>query len=197
MIHEIAYNNQRNNMVLGTLTGHKQCFTTCAWMFMSHYCNDINAKNDKGLYDYLDDIEASAGNPGIGERLKLRYEWIRGVTSYWWIMQKGGIEHWLWTRGVDGHMKYRDSCDMKEIIESVRKGPVILGTKKMGGLRGGHVILLTGILEGDKTFVANDPYGNALFDYEPGATGDSVFYSVDFLSKYVDGGRCMYWRSNE
>jgi len=195
-IHEIDYNSQRDNFSFdGKLPGYVQCFSTCAWMFSSFYVSAINAKDNVGLKHYVDNVEVTIGKPGIGERVKKKFNWITGRTSYWWLTQKYGIEDLLWRNGVVGNIEFIDinaKCGLDTVKTLLLKGPVILGTKKMGGLSGGHIILVSGYTAGG--FYVNDPYGNALKKYKD-HDGDSILYPYDFLRRYTGKHiRCIYWK---
>lgn len=190
VMHKIDYNSQRDNVTFGSFPGYRQCFTTCAWMMMSYYSDMIDGKSDRAMASYFEDVEDSVGKSGIGEKIKQKYNWIRGNTSLWWLVQQAGIKEWLSRYGVKGHAVYADSCPIDKLIDLVEQGPVIVGTKKLGGLPGGHIILLTGYRNG--AFIVNDPYGSALTNYRD-HNGDSVIYPVDYLKKYLTGGRCIFW----
>ena len=192
--HNIAYNSQRDNIdFAGKFPGFWQCFTTCAWMLMSYYCDKYRAHDDDMLALYLDDVEAIIGKPGIGEKIRNKYNWIKGHTSEWWLVQQNGIEAWLWRQGSRGNAVFRDLTvpfdDLRSIIDG---GPVILGTKKLGGLPGGHIILAIGYT--DEGIICHDPYGNAVTGYRS-AAGGGVLYGDAYLRKFTgEKIRCMYWR---
>lgn len=190
MMHNIEYNSQRDNVTFGTFSGHRQCFTTCSWMLMSYYSDMIDATSDRAMSAYFDDVEDSVGRSGIGEKIKQRYNWIKGNTSYWWLVQQAGIKEWLNRYGIKGHAVYADSCPIDKLIDLVEQGPVIVGTKNIGGLKGGHIILLIGYENGN--FIVNDPYGNAVKNYRE-HYGEAVKYSKEYLQKYLTGGRCLFW----
>lgn len=189
---KVAYNSQRNNINFkGKFSGWRQCFTSCAWMLMSYYSKTIVAGDDRALAVYLDDVEDSVGNPGIGEKIKRKYSWIRGNTSFWWLVQKHGIEKWLWKAGIKGNMILKQKMKFEDIYKLIEKGPVIVGTKRLGGLKGGHIILAVG----EDTF--HDPFGDANTDYHS-RTGANVVYSKDMLLKHT--GKeiiCMYWKGRK
>lgn len=191
-MHKVDYNNQRDNVTYGTFSGHRQCFTTCAWMLMSYYSDMIDGTSDRAMSAYFDDVEDSVGKAGIGERVKRRYDWIKGNTSYWWLVQQAGINEWLKRYGVKGHAVFADSCPMDKLIDLVNKGPVIVGTKRLGGLSGGHIILLIGYNEEQRSFNVHDPYGSAVRNYTD-ENGENVVYHQDYLVKHLTGGRCLFW----
>ena len=192
--HNITYNSQRDNINFGgKFPGFWQCFTTCAWMLMSFYSDKYVATDDEGLSSYLDDIETTAGETGIGEKIKHKYNWITGHTSEWWLTQQAGIEEYLWRAGNRGNTIFSDQTvsynDLRYLIDG---GPVILGTKKLGGLPGGHIILAIGYT--DDGVICHDPYGNAIKKYQS-AAGANILYPDNFL-RIATGEkiRCMYWR---
>jgi hypothetical protein len=63
-------------------------------MFMSFYTTKILASDDDSLAGYLDDVEWTVGKPGIAEIVQKRYNWIRGHSSEWWLVQQEGIKVW-------------------------------------------------------------------------------------------------------
>ena len=193
MIHNVKYNNQRNNYDFhGTFQGFKQCFSTSSWMLMSFYSKKIDATDDIGLSKYFDDIEITVGSKGIGEKVFKG----SGASSFWWAVQKAGITEWLNAQGVQGEAVFRDCTlgfyDLKDLLDI---GPVILGTQKLGGLPGGHIILLTGY--DDVSIIANDPYGNAATNYKD-QNGEMIHYDFKMMIdhctfKSPDKIRCMYF----
>ena len=190
--HEIAYNSQRNNIDFnGSFPGWSQCFSTCAWMLMSFYEKDIHGSDDYRLSVYFDDVEDSVGSAGIGEKIKQKYNWITGKTSYWWLVQKAGIEKWLNSYGLKGTAIFKEKGDFYKIYDHLLYGPVVIGTKKLGGLRGGHIILGVGV-DGDD-IICHDPYGDANSNYR-NRDGEYVRYSKKLLLKHVGvKANFMYW----
>jgi len=194
IIHEISYNSQRDNYNFsGKFSAWSQCFSTCSWMFMSYYSSLYDGSDDKGLRYYVDNVEATVGKKGIGEKVRKKFSWIAGRTSLWWLTQKDGIEHYLWTSGVKGQVVFVE--DRKKSLDhlklKVQNGPVILGTKKIGGLPGGHIILLVGVSE--KGFYVNDPFGNATKNYKD-HDGDTILYPFEYIEKYLGNVlRYIYW----
>ena len=194
MKHIIGYNSQRDNInFAGKFPGFWQCFTTCAWMFMSYYSKSIEATDDNGLAGYLDDVEMTVGNPGIGEKIKNKYNWIKGHTSEWWLVQQNGIEEYLWKKGTTGNAIFKDQTIGYDSLKGLLDvGPVILGTNKLGGLKGGHIILAIGY--NDSGIICHDPYGNAVTGYRS-AAGGGVLYGDSYLRNFTgEKIRCMYWR---
>lgn len=193
MIHKIGYNSQRNNFdFAGKFKGWAQCFSTCAWMFMSFYSENIIATDDAGLSDYVDDVDATVGKPGIAEDIVRKTKYITGKTSLWWDVQKEGIEKWLWKNGCHGLAVFQERpLSDASFSELIKKGPVILGTTKMGGLPGGHIILAIG--ETDRGIICHDPFGDARGNYIS-HDGNAVEYPREFLKKYIGQKvRCIYW----
>lgn len=198
MKYDIDYNSQRDNYSFnGKFKGFIQCFSTSSFMLMSYFSN--NMKGDDRLKEYVDDVESTVGKPGIAEKVKKKFNWITGRTSLWWLVQKYGIEKWLWNNGVEGDCIFSD-CEhsIYKLPELLKISPVILGTNKIGGLKGGHIILVIGYESG--VFICHDPYGNARHNYKD-HNGDSVEYTLEYLKKYTDmkNGkiRCMYWQGLE
>jgi uncharacterized protein YvpB len=196
MKHDIKFNSQRDNLTFNDkFFGWQQCFTTSAFMLMSYYSKNIVATDDKELARYLDDIEVTIGNKGIGEQIQEKNN-IKGATSLWWTVQQSGIEKWLKSAGVKGQVIYKDCFySISDLPNLITNGPVILGTNKLGGLPGGHIILAIGY--DDTGIICNDPYGNAGNGYQD-KNGASVIYTYDFINKHIiykepDKIRCMYF----
>ena len=199
MKYDIRFNSQRDNFSFnGKFKGWSQCFSTSVWMLMSYFCKDIVANDDKYLSKYVDDVESTVGKPGIAEKVVRKFKWITGKTSLWWLVQKEGLEKWMWDRGVKGNAIFSDcENDFGDLPSLLKHGPVILGTKKIGGLKGGHIILIIGY-ENNCMFICNDPYGDAGTDYKI-HNGEGVLYSYSWLKKYAVMNkqgkiRCMYWK---
>ena len=186
MIHEIIYNSQRNNIDFGgKFKATWQCFTTCAWMFMSFFNPSINAEDDTELAKYLDDVEDSIGGHGIGEDMKEKVPWIKGDTSYWFLVQQAGIKKWFGKDGIPNNVIFTEGLDFNSLPDILDKSPVILNTAGLGGTRG-HIILAIGY--DDLNIICHDPFGNAVKMYvEP--NGAEVSYPKDWLYKYT-GRKC-------
>lgn len=195
---KIAYNSQRDNAEFGgRFKAYNQCFSTCAVMFMSHYTPQIAGDDDKFLSKYLYDIEATLNPSGLGARLKLKYKWIKGATSLWWLIQKDAINDYLHHYGVKGNACFYDAqLLIEQLPEFLRLGPVIIGTKRMGGLPGGHIILLVDYDRAKHEFIVNDPFGNATTNYKD-HNGAAVRYPYDWLVPYIqstaDMCTCLRW----
>jgi len=192
MIHTIDYNSQRDNISTGGFRAYWQCFSTSVWMFMSFYSSKIIAENDNDLYEYLDDVEDSIGKPGIGEIVKRKFSWITGRTSFWWLIQLEGIKKWLHARSVKGNAFFIDNTiEFEKIRKYLDKGPLILQTKRMGGLPGGHIILAIGYTE--NAIICHDPFGDAVSNYK-NTRGDAVVYQDSYLKKYTGNKiRFIHW----
>lgn len=193
-MHNIKYNKQRNNISYnGKFKAFWQCFTTSSWMFISFFTS-LDALNDDSLSIYLDDVEESIGKPGIAEKIRRKYNWITKKTSFWWLVQEAGIKKWIEeykTYPEDIEIAYSERKLNYDNIDSLLKiGPVIIQTDKMGGLPGGHIILIKGSGEGAK--IVNDPFGNALTGYKS-SDGESLYYPDEFLREYTgEKIRCIY-----
>jgi hypothetical protein len=153
-------------------------------MFMSFYDPTISARDDIALSRYVDDVEATVGREGVGEQVKQKFNWITGRTSLWWLVQQEGIQKRLPNRRVI----FDERFSIDALTRQVTMGPVIIGTKKMGGLSGGHIILLVDHDSSSGSFIVNDPYGNARIDYES-AVGFNLRYPAHWLERYIDYGK--------
>jgi hypothetical protein len=160
-------------------------------MLMSFYSKNILGNDDTLLAEYVDDVEVKVGKAGIAEQIIQKVKWITGFSSLWWAVQQAGIEKWLLANSVKGKAVFVDGGTFPKLNEALIFGPVIVGTKKMGGLPGGHIILLTGFNGID--YIANDPFGNATTLYK-NQNGESVVYPYEFLKKYTgEKPRYMYF----
>lgn len=196
----VGWNKQRNNPNFNNVfSGSKQCFGTSGWMFMSFFAPDkYKYDDDQMLSQYIDDVTNIVGKPGIAEELKGKN--YKSNTEYEWLVEKAGIEKWLHNAGVQGKIVYNYTTNeaptntWDDIKNALKISPVIIGTTKMGGLPGGHIILLTDC-EGDN-FQVNDPYGNALTNYVD-QNGEAVIYSLEYLKKFTYSPtlvRAMWWQ---
>lgn len=199
MNYKVDANFQGNNPNFnGKFSGWWQCFSTSVWMFLGYFIPEINGTDDKGLSRYLDDVEVTIGKPGIGEKVKQQFSWITGRTSLWWLVQKAGIEKWMRIYGIKGQAVFKDkNIPFEELNNIIKKyGPVILQTNKMGGLKGGHIILLIGFGSdgfGNEYFIVNDPAGNATTNYSSREYA-SLKYPKNFLRQFTGSKiRCIYW----
>ncbi len=208
VLHDVGYNSQRNNIDFsGKFKGFKQCFTTSAHMFMSFYSSKIEAMNDDKLAWYLDQVESSIGVRGIAEKVMRS---IPGIpmkgSSYWWRVQLAGINEVLSTHmkngyvAVSGKADWMDAGSWNEFEDALSKGPIITGTHRMGGLPGGHIVLVTGMDHEKGTYTINDPYGNPLSNYRV-QNGQSVEVPIDWFriqcSRATKSNcvRFIYWRN--
>ena len=193
----IAYNSQRDNYSFrGKFSGFRQCFSTCAWMFMSYYSKRIQAQDDKQLAWYVDQVEATVGAVGIAEKIRQRYQYIKGKTSQWWLVQKAGIEFILKSHSVKGHCVFSEKASWQDLDACLKKGPVIVGTKKLGGLAGGHIILIVDTARNG--YIANDPFGDGLYSNYQKTNGHGVFYGKQSLAPFAEIAkgkklRIIYW----
>ncbi len=180
----IVYNSQRNNYdFAGAFSAWSQCFSTCAWMLISYYDNDYDALDDNSLAQYVDEVEASVGHPGVAEKIVQKYKWITGKTSLWFAVQQAGIQQYLPQKKVI----MDDQCNIETLLEIIQYSPVIIGTNRMGGLPNGHIVLLVDFKSLIQTFIVNDPFGDARSNYR-NYNGDSVQYPFDYLKKYINYG---------
>jgi hypothetical protein len=192
MKYDIQYNSQRDNIDFnGTFPGFKQCFTTSAWMLMSYYSLEIDGNDDVALSKYFDDVEVTVGNvPAIGELAKRKDPTIQGATSYYWEVQRLGITMWLNNLKVVGQAKLEFSITLQRLRDLLTTQPVIIGTRQLGGLPAGHIILAVGM--DDVSIMCHDPYGNAKTNYTD-ANGQYVYYKDEMLKNHL-AGSALYWK---
>lgn len=163
------YINQRNNPSFGgKLSPHIQCFYSSAVMWLSYYKHI----EDDFYERYVDDVEKTVGKPGIAERL---FPKLTGRTGAYWDVHKEALNQYT------NNVKFDNTIPYDSLLELLSKGPVITGTKKIGLLSGGHVILS---VKADKDGVTvKDPYGNAMTNYK-NFNGNNVVYPHEYLRKY-------------
>ena len=181
----LEYNSQRDNYDFdGQFKGSCQCFSTSAWMFLAYYAPDIIAGDDNGLAKYVDDVSNIVGKPGIGEQVKSEHSEITGNTAYWWQVHKEAIEKIFSDRlgHCPQNVIYKENVTIDELNNALENGPVILGTRKLANLPGGHIILACAKDAGN--IYCNDPYGDATTNYT-NRNGANVKYPIDWLMKHA------------
>lgn len=191
----IGYNSQRDNFSFaGKFSAWSQCFSTSAWMFLSYYVKNCIAEDDKGLAQYVDDVEAQVGTAGIAERVMRKFAWITGFTSLWWLVHKEALEERIRATGRKGQIIFRESNGTwDELYKVTETGPAIVATHKLGGLPGGHIIL--SVAPG----FYHDPFGNAATGYAD-TNGANVNYpnSNEMKRAFEVAGpgklRYMFWQ---
>ncbi|MDX1960144.1 MAG: C39 family peptidase [Leptospiraceae bacterium] len=152
ILHQIKYNTQRDNPNFsGRLPGSWQCFPTSAVMFLSHFDKSYETK-EKEL-EFIDDVQAGFGNPGIAEQVK---GWF-GISGEWWLVELAAIQKRIPTLNVI----FDTALSIDLLKTAIQTSPVIIGTRKIGGLKGGHIILVVGYDVNKDEFIVHDPYGNA------------------------------------
>jgi len=192
ILHEVGYNSQRDNFSFaGKFPGYKQCFSTSSHMFLSYYSKKIDAKDDNQLSWLLDQVEASVGIRGVAERyIKLADFIPYKRSSYWWDIQKAGINYVLSEHKktdsliVNGSAEWIDTGTWDQFNSALNYGPLIVGTNKMGDLPGGHIVLCVGVDYDREVYYLNDPYGNPLSKYKD-YEGGNVEIPMDYLKEYA------------
>lgn len=175
---ECQYNNQRDNYNFeGKDPGGRQCFSTSSIMAVSYATGARIPATDATIKAYHDDLEQMVGSPGLGEEMAATNKEIKGHSSRYWIVQQEGINRILSKNGFQKKAVFR-SGTLKDIDEALRHRPVILGTKKIGGLSGGHIILV--LEKQNNEYICHDPFGDACTRYAS-TQGDYVRYSAKLL----------------
>lgn len=187
------YNSQRDNFNFnGQFMGWSQCFSTCAWMFISYYIDAIDGADDQGLKIYVDEVEQKVGSRGLGESIASTYN-IKGHSSLYWVVQKAGIEKYFQDYGCNVALKYiENGRTVNDLIGVLKKGNIaILGTNKIGGLESGHIVLVTNYFEhsNGSHFEVYDPFGNATTNYQD-HDGEAVLYPYEYLIEHAQ--MCNY-----
>lgn len=175
---EIIYNSQRNNKTVKSLAPSVQCFATSAWMFLSFYAPEkYRGDDDAALSWFVGDVTMKAASD-----------------EFEWSAQAAMIQKYLDAAGVRKKVKLGIDLDTGNPLTPVDQlralltaGPVIVGTKKMGNLPGGHIILAIDNADDGAGVICHDPYGDARLNYSS-ADGASVVYPVFmFDAKYPAG----------
>lgn len=99
--------------------------------------------------------------------------------------------------GVKGSAMFHDGTALIGSLKDFAKiGPLILGTHKLGGLPGGHIILVVDYNAKTNCLVCHDPFGNAMTNYKD-HDGAYVEYPVEWLTPSIELGdglcRIMRW----
>jgi hypothetical protein len=164
---KITNNCQDNNETALGIKGNSQCFATSDIMFLSFYSVNFKGDNDAMLKQYLESFDKSK--------------------AFEWDAHCDHLNKWLFSQQVKGVVKH-EVIGKEKIVELLQSRPVIIGTKKMGGLPGGHIIL--GVDNHNDKINCNDPYGNANTNYKD-KNGEAVDYTFDMFDSGRDV-RCMW-----
>lgn len=173
---KIGYNSQRNNAAVKGLSGAVQCFATSAWMFLSYYApNTYKADDDAGLARFVADVTKNGRS-----------------NEFEWSVQAATIQKYLAAAGVKKVVRLEIDLNKDtgllspdDLRAKLASGPVIIGTKKLGGLTGGHLILAVDNAPDGKVY-HNDPYGDANTMYSD-PNGESVLYTTEMYDKEHPG----------
>jgi hypothetical protein len=185
----IIYNSQRNNFdFAGQFRGSCQCFSTSVWMAMSYFNSAIIADDDIGLSRYVDDVSDVVGSAGIAEEIKKEVSGIVGNSAYFWQVQQAGMKKWM--DGTTGEAIWEKNATYDRISELCEETPIVLGTSKLAGLPGGHIILAIGNAGNGLFF--HDPYGDAVSWYK-NPNGGEVIYPREFIEPAISGN-ILYWK---
>ena len=193
----VKYNSQRDNFDFdGKFKGYQQCFSSSVWMLLGYLCpEEYDGSNDDQLKVYVDDVSNKVGSPGVGEEIfKKIGQDPKYNSAYFWEVHKAAMIKYLSEGGKNGTVVYLDAnCTWDMLYSCIEKSPVVLGTDKMAGLPGGHIILVVGVTaEGD--LICHDPYGDANTGYKE-KKGEYVVYRKDWITPFIGKNhiRCMYY----
>lgn len=157
----VQYNSQRDNYTVGGVNGYSQCFSTSAVMLLSYLAPNVYKADDATIKQYITDL--TVGN---------MFEWSRQAAMIQRYLDKAGAPYTV-KLGID---LTHDTglLTPEDLREKLAFAPVIVGTKKMAGLPGGHIILAIDNTP-DGKYCVNDPYGDANTGYKD-ANGAGVIY---------------------
>ena len=164
---KITYNSQRDNSETIGIKGNSQCFATSAIMFLSFYSVNFKGDNDAMVKQYLESFNKK--------------------TAFEWDSHCEHLNKWLFSQQITGVVKH-EVIDENKLRELLVDRPVIIGTKCMANLPGGHIIL--GVDAYGRYIVCNDPNGNAITDYVD-KDGESASYTFDMFNNGKET-RCMW-----
>lgn len=182
----VKYNRQTDNKDFPALRPWQQCFSTSAWMLLGYLCPELyDGSDDAGLAKLVEDVSNHVGAAGIGETIMAQQKLDpHNESAYIWIVWKMVLKKYLTDGGKNGTVVYMDgNCSLENLYKALDVCPVIVGTYKMGGLPGGHIILVTGYTD-ECSFICHDPFGNANSGYKD-KNGENVVYSKDYLTTYI------------
>jgi hypothetical protein len=177
-----GHNSQGNNINFDKeISGWIQCFATSDWMFLS-YLTD-------GYYDINDDV-------GIARFLTTLLTGGEDVGAEPRPIPKNHDEMFLWSKNFDMIKKYLliAGCNKKieysgdngfsfdQIYGILKSRPMIIGTYKIGGLPGGHIIVADHI-DPNGDIVVKDPAGDARMNYKAGS-GDGAVYPLQMCKDH-------------
>ena len=175
----IGYNDQRDNFEVRGIKGSSQCFATSIWMWLSFYFPLYLPNDDVQLKGYIEEVTKRAASDA--------FEWdIHRAVAQEYLSRrdiKGTVKTFIdYDRKTDDSIGTMSADDFKERLKD---GPIVVGTKKMGGLPGGHIILAVDVA--DDGILVNDPFGNALTKYSD-KNGHGIIYPLSlFDARYPEG----------
>lgn len=173
----------------GRLSRFRQCFSCCAWDFLSAYIPPPDYS------EYLDDVEVCIGKTGIAEKVALKFPQVLslGQSSLWFVVHQAAIQQRLNAAGISGSCIVVENGSFDALYHARLSGsPVIAG---MSGLPygsaalGGHMIL--NFLSGNKS-LWNDPFGDARTAYLS-QSGERLPYPDGWIKQYFTGN-FLYWK---
>lgn len=182
---KVGYNSQRDNFVVKDIKGSSQCFSTCAWMLLSYYAPEMyKFDDDEGLKHYITELTR-----------------LNASDAFEWSCHAKLIDKYMRAAGFRGNVIINIDldtglglCSKESLWSALACNPVIIGTKKMSGLPGGHIILgIDNDINGNP--IVNDPYGNALTGYKD-TNGAGVTYTVSMFDAVNPNGliRAMWYQ---
>jgi hypothetical protein len=146
-------------------------------MFLSFFASKIDAGDDNGLAEYLNEIETRIKGGDIAEQFVKGHKGLLPAgawTSIYWDVECYGINKYFEKFGVKKKAQWAE-VSLVTLNEKLQASPLIFGTKLTAG---GHIILITG-REPDN-YIINDPYGNYMKGYAD-RNGESVRYPASVI----------------
>lgn len=169
----IYINQRKQKNWAGKLSGYRQCFYSAAVIFQSYFLTAIT--NWKTFYEeYVDSTEATVGKPGIAERL---FPNLTGRTGAFWAVHLAAIKENVPFK----NFQFKENLSFEELKKIIETRPAIIGTNKIGGLPGGHIIVAVRNAPGG--VVVKDSYGNANTNYKD-HNGDEIVIKDELLKKH-------------
>jgi hypothetical protein len=174
-------NDQNDNFNFdGKFYGSIQCFSTSCFQLASYLAPwRYQALNDIQLANYIRDILKAHGE--APDNFK---------DTFTGDVQKIGLQKCLDDAGAKYRVEFLAPARETDLLYGLNYSPVILGTEKLGGLPGGHVVTIINDL-GDAWEIA-DTFGNAWERYRV-RKGGIYQYSKDWFRQFAMDKGFYYW----
>lgn len=187
IVPNLTYYTQRNNWG----DSYSECFPTSMVMAM---VNNGVEKVDPTLRKFMiDDLFAHF--------IELTYR--SKEAKYYWDKEKDSCIKWLnkspyFNNSSKHYVAWIEGATYEQICKEIDEGyTVVLGTYKLGGLKGGHVLTVVGYDE-NRNFILYDPFGDPNTNYKSKNGKGVLISSSDNSISYMgsDMYRAMFIHSD-